>query len=113
MEAGRSEAPMRKFMSHYVREKDVALFIELAKEQSGEHRRRFHARALRPTSCRAESRISDRHDFVSPIPDCRHGGGFNHHLGRHVAVTACVISTPLKLLLFLMVDGWHLLISSL
>jgi len=28
----RAEGPMRQFMSHYVREKDVALFIELAKE---------------------------------------------------------------------------------
>ena len=28
----RGEVPMRKFMSHYVREKDVAMFVDLAKE---------------------------------------------------------------------------------
>ncbi len=33
MEAlNRGEGPLRKFMIHYVREKDVALFVDLAKE---------------------------------------------------------------------------------
>ena len=43
----RGEIPMRKFMSHYVREKDVALFVELAKEPRPEiARRSLHARSV-------------------------------------------------------------------
>ncbi len=71
IEAG--AGPMRSFMLKYAREKDLALFLELAKEP----------RPARPDA------VSMR--VVPPV----------------------VISTPLKILLFVMVDGWNLLVGSL
>ena len=86
----RGEIPMRKFMAHYVRDKDVALFVELAKEpRSALPERPVDARAsARVHSVGTQGRISDRHSFVSAVPDCRYGRRFHHHLRRHAAVAS-------------------------
>jgi len=42
----RAGAPMRQFMSHYVREKDAALFLEMAKEPRPRTSTIFRSRAV-------------------------------------------------------------------
>src|SRR5262249_50595676 len=44
----RASDPMKKFMSHYVREKDVALFVELAKEPRPHNADDLSLRVLAP-----------------------------------------------------------------
>jgi flagellar biosynthetic protein FliP len=112
---GRAEVPMRHFMAHYVREQDAALFIELAKEPRPASVDDLSMRVLLPAYILSELKAGFEIGTVLFLP----------FLIVDMAVAAIttsvgmfqlppvVISTPLKLLLFLMVDGWHLLIGSL
>ena len=112
---GRAEVPMRDFMAHYVREQDAALFIELAKEPRPASVDDLSMRVLLPAYILSELKAGFQIGTVLFLP----------FLIVDMAVAAIttsvgmfqlppvVISTPLKLLLFLMVDGWHLLIGSL
>jgi flagellar biosynthetic protein FliP len=111
----RAEVPMRHFMAHYVREQDAALFIELAKEPRPASVDDLSMRVLLPAYILSELKAGFEIGTVLFLP----------FLIVDMAVAAIttsvgmfqlppvVISTPLKLLLFLMVDGWHLLIGSL
>jgi len=116
MEAlGRSEAPMRKFMSHYVREKDVALFIELAKEPQPASADDVSMRVLLPAYILSELKAGFQIGTILFLPFLIVDmvvASITTSVGM-LQLPPVVISTPLKLLLFLMVDGWHLLISSL
>ena len=116
MEAlGRSEAPMRKFMSHYVREKDVALFIELAKEPKPASIDDVSMRVLLPAYILSELKAGFQIGTILFLPFLIVDmvvASITTSVGM-LQLPPVVISTPLKLLLFLMVDGWHLLISSL
>ena len=116
MEAlSRSEAPMRKFMSHYVREKDVALFIELAKEPQPASVDDVSMRVLLPAYILSELKAGFQIGTILFLPFLIVDmvvASITTSVGM-LQLPPVVISTPLKLLLFLMVDGWHLLISSL
>lgn len=116
MEAlGRSEAPMRKFMSHYVREKDVALFVELAKEPQPASADDVSMRVLVPAYILSELKAGFQIGTILFLPFLIVDmvvASITTSVGM-LQLPPVVISTPLKLLLFLMVDGWHLLISSL
>jgi flagellar biosynthesis protein FliP len=116
MEAlGRGEAPMRKFMAHYVREKDVALFIELAKEPRPHTVDDLSMRVLLPAYILSELKAGFQIGTVLFLPFLIVDmvvASITTSVGM-LQLPPVIISTPLKLLLFLMVDGWHLLISSL
>jgi flagellar biosynthesis protein FliP len=112
---GRSEAPMRKFMSHYVREKDVALFVELAKEPRPASIDDVSMRVLLPAYILSELKAGFQIGTILFLPFLIVDmvvASITTSVGM-LQLPPVVISTPLKLLLFLMVDGWHLLISSL
>jgi flagellar biosynthetic protein FliP len=112
---GRGEAPMRKFMSHYVREKDVALFIELAKEPKPASIDDVSMRVLLPAYILSELKAGFQIGTILFLPFLIVDmvvASITTSVGM-LQLPPVVISTPLKLLLFLMVDGWHLLISSL
>jgi len=116
MEAlNRSEVPMRKFMSHYVREKDVALFIELSKEPRPASVDDVSMRVLLPAYILSELKAGFQIGTILFLPFLIVDmvvASITTSVGM-LQLPPVVISTPLKLLLFLMVDGWHLLISSL
>jgi flagellar biosynthesis protein FliP len=116
MEAlGRGEVPMRKFMSHYVRERDVALFIELAKEPRPNSPDDLSMRVLLPAYILSELKAGFQIGTVLFLPFLIVDmvvASITTSVGM-LQLPPVVISTPLKLLLFLMVDGWHLLVSSL
>jgi flagellar biosynthetic protein FliP len=111
----RGEGPMRKFMSHYVREKDVALFIELAKEPRPSTPDDISMRVLLPAYILSELKAGFQIGTVLFLPFLIVDmvvASITTSVGM-LQLPPVVISTPLKLLLFLMVDGWHLLIGSL
>lgn len=116
MEAlNRGGGPLRKFMIHYVREKDVALFIELAKEPRPSSPDELSMRVLLPAYILSELKAGFQIGTVLFLPFLIVDmvvASITTSVGM-LQLPPVVISTPLKLLLFLMVDGWHLLISSL
>jgi flagellar biosynthetic protein FliP len=112
---GRAEDPMRHFMAHYVREKDVALFIDLAKEPRPASMDDVSMRVLLPAYILSELKAGFQIGTVLFLPFLIVDmvvASITTSVGM-LQLPPVVISTPLKLLLFLMVDGWHLLISSL
>jgi flagellar biosynthetic protein FliP len=111
----RSEAPLRKFMSHYVRDKDVALFIELAKEPAPKSLDDVSMRVLFPAYILSELKAGFQIGTVLFLPFLIVDmvvASITTSVGM-LQLPPVIISTPLKLLLFLMVDGWHLLVGSL
>lgn len=111
----RGEAPLRKFMMHYVREKDVALFIDLAKEPHPATPDDLSMRVLLPAYILSELKAGFQIGTVLFLPFLIVDmvvASITTSIGM-LQLPPVVISTPLKLLLFLMVDGWHLLIGSL
>jgi len=112
---GRAEDPMRHFMAHYVREKDVALFVELAKEPHPATMNDVSMRVLLPAYILSELKAGFQIGTVLFLPFLIVDivvASITTSVGM-MQLPPVVISTPLKLLLFLMVDGWHLLIGSL
>lgn len=111
----RGEGPMRDFMSHYVREKDAALFLEIAKEPRPRTIGDLSMRVLLPAYIVSELKAGFQIGAVLFLPFLVVDmvvASITTSVGM-MQLPPVVISTPLKLLLFLMVDGWHLLISSL
>jgi flagellar biosynthetic protein FliP len=111
----RASGPMRNFMLKYSREKDLALFLELAKEPKPGRREDIPMRVVVPAYLISELKSGFQIGAALYLP----------FLVVDMAVAAIttsvgmlqlppvVISTPLKILLFVMVDGWNLLVGSL
>jgi flagellar biosynthetic protein FliP len=111
----RAEIPLRQFMSHYVREKDLSLFIDLAKEPRPSSMDDVSFRVLLPAYILSELKTGFQIGTVLFLPFLIVDmvvASITTSVGM-LQLPPVVISTPLKLLLFLMVDGWHLLIGSL
>jgi len=107
--------PMRAFMLHYVRDKDVELFLELAKEPRPHKSEDLSFRVILPSYILSELKAGFQIGTVLFLPFLVVDmvvASITTSVGM-MQLPPVVISTPLKLLLFLMVDGWHLLIGSL
>lgn len=108
-------APIHEFMSHYVREKDAALFLEMAKEPRPKSVNDLSFRVLLPAYILSELKSGFQIGAVLFLPFLVVDmvvASITTSVGM-MQLPPVVISTPLKLLLFLMVDGWHLLIGAL
>lgn len=111
----RGTSPVRQFMLHYVREKDVALFVELAKEPRPKSPNDLSLRVLAPAYMLSELKTGFQIGAVLFLPFLAIDmivASISTSVGM-LQLPPVVISTPLKLLLFVMVDGWNLLIGSL
>ncbi len=111
----RGAAPMRQFMAHFVREKDIALFLEMAKEPRPANISDVSFRILLPAYILSELKAGFQIGAVLFLPFLIVDmvvASITTSVGM-MQLPPVVISTPLKLLLFLMVDGWHLLIGAL
>lgn len=109
------EQPLRKFMTHYVRDKDVALFVDIAKEPRPSSTDQLSMHILLPAYILSELKAGFQIGTVLFLPFLIVDmvvASITTSVGM-LQLPPVVISTPLKLLLFLMVDGWHLLIGSL
>ncbi len=107
--------PLRQFMLRYTREKDLALFMNIAKVQKPRTPQDLPMRIVIPSYMISELKTAFQIGFVLFIP----------FLVIDMVVAAVllsmgmmqlppvVISTPFKILLFVMVDGWNLVIGSL
>jgi flagellar biosynthetic protein FliP len=111
----RGSVPIHNFMSHYVREKDAALFLDIAKEPRPATSADLSFRVLLPAYILSELKAGFQIGAVLFLPFLVVDmvvASITTSVGM-MQLPPVVISTPLKLLLFLMVDGWHLLIGAL
>ncbi len=111
----RGAIPVRKFMLHFVREKDVALFVELSKEPRPKNEDDLSLRVVAPAYILSELRMGFQIGTVLFLPFLVIDmvvASISTSVGM-LQLPPVVISTPLKLLLFVMVDGWNLVIGAL
>lgn len=110
-----ASGPMKQFMSHYVREKDVALFVELSKEPRPHDVNDLSMRVLAPAYILSELKAGFQIGAVLFLPFLVIDmvvASITTSVGM-LQLPPVVISTPLKIMLFVMVDGWNLLVGSL
>ena len=113
VEAG--SAPLKHFMLRYVREKDAALFVELRNTPRPHRPEDLPMRVVAPAYLLSELKAGFQIGAVLFLPFLVVDlvvAAITTSVGM-LQLPPVVISTPLKILLFVMVDGWNLLIGSL
>lgn len=111
----RGAVPVEDFMLHYTREKDLALFVEAAKLPRPANAQELPMRVVVPAYILSELRAGFQIGAALFLPFVVIDllvASITTSIGM-MQLPPVVISTPLKIFLFVMVDGWHLLISSL
>ena len=111
----RSIVPMRHFMLKYAREKDLALFVELAHEPRPARPEDLGMRIVAPAYLLSELQAGFRIGAALFLPFLVVDlvtAAITTSVGM-MQLPPVIISTPLKILLFVVVDGWNLLIGSL
>lgn len=111
----RGSEPLRHFMAHYVREKDAALFLDIAQVPRPRTLDDIPMRVMMPAYIVSELRAGFQIGAVLFLPFLVVDivvASITNAVGM-MQLPPVVISTPLKLMLFLMVDGWHLLVGAL
>lgn len=111
----RAIVPVRRFMLKFAREKDLALFVELAHEPRPARPDDLDMRIVAPayllSELQAGFRIGAALFFPFLVIDLV-TAAVTTSIGM-MQLPPVIISTPLKILLFVVVDGWNLLVGSL
>ncbi len=107
--------PPKHFMLHYAREKDLALFASATMEKRPANRDDLPLRVVVPAYMLSELKAGFQIGAVLFLPFLLVDlvvASITTAIGM-LQLPPVVISTPLKILLFVMVDGWNLLAGSL
>jgi flagellar biosynthetic protein FliP len=107
--------PLRQFMLRYTREKDLALFMNIAKLPKPRNVQDIPMRVVIPSYMISELKTAFQIGFVLFIPFLVIDmvvAAVLLSLGM-MQLPPVVISTPFKILLFVLVDGWNLVMGSL
>lgn len=110
-----AEKPIRDFMLVNTREKDLALFIKVAKAEKPENRESVHLLHLIPAFVISELKTAFIIGFVIYVPFLIIDmvvASVLLAMGM-MMLPPVMISLPFKLMLFVLVDGWHLMAGSL
>jgi flagellar biosynthetic protein FliP len=111
----RAIKPIREFMFRQVREEDLALFVSLANMPKPNNRDDIPTFILIPAFAISELRIAFQIGFLIYIPFLMIDliiASILMSMGM-IMLPPIMISIPFKVLLFILVDGWYLLIQSL
>lgn len=111
----RGSSPMRDFMLKYARQKDLSLFVDLAKEPRPARPSDLSMRIVVPAYILSELKAGFQIGAVLFLPFLVIDlvvAAVTTSMGM-LQLPPVVISTPLKILLFVMVDGWNLVVGSL
>jgi flagellar biosynthetic protein FliP len=111
----RAEGPMREFMFSQTREQDLELFLSLSKETKPENRDGVPTYVLIPAFVISELKTAFQIGFMIYLPFLVLDmvvASVLMAMGM-MMLPPVVISLPFKLLLFVLVDGWELVIGSL
>jgi len=107
--------PVRQFMLKFAREKDLALFVELGKEPRPHRPEDLPMRVVIPAYILSELKAGFQIGMVLFLPFLVIDlvvASVTTSVGM-LQLPPVMISTPLKILLFVMVDGWNLVVGSL
>ena len=107
--------PLRHFMLKFAREKDLALFLEMAKEPRPARPDDVPMRVVVPAYILSELKTGFQIGAALFLPFLVIDlvvAAVTTSIGM-LQLPPVVISTPLKIMLFVMVDGWNLLVGSL
>jgi len=108
-------APLREFMFYHTREKDLALFVNMAGLEAPQTKDDVPLYVLVPSFVISELKTAFQMGFILFIPFLI--------IDMVVASTLMsmgmfmlppvIVSLPFKIMLFILVDGWHLVVKSL
>jgi flagellar biosynthetic protein FliP len=107
--------PMREFMMRQTREEDLALFVKMTNAEKPQSRDDVPLHALIPAYAISELRIGFQIGFMLFIPFLVIDMVISSILLSMgmMMLPPVLISLPFKILLFILVDGWHLVVRSL
>ncbi|ATX78572.1 flagellar biosynthetic protein FliP [Mariprofundus aestuarium] len=111
----KAKAPLRSFMLAQTREEDLILFLEAAKVESPDSPEATPMHALIPAFVISELRTAFQIGFLIYIPFVVLDlvvASVLMSMGM-MMLPPVMISLPLKIILFVLVDGWHLITASL
>lgn len=107
--------PLRGFMLKYTREKDLALFLSIAKQERPKTRDDVPTTVLIPAFMISELKTAFQIGFVLFLPFLVIDmvvATVLLSMGM-MQLPPVMVSIPFKILLFIMVDGWNLVVGSL
>lgn len=107
--------PMKKFMFNHTREKDLLLFMEYTKTEKPETFEDIPITVLVPAYAISELRTAFQMGFMIFIPFLIIDMVVSSTLMAMgmMMLPPIMISLPFKILLFVLVDGWYLIVRSL
>jgi flagellar biosynthetic protein FliP len=107
--------PVRKFMFKQTREKDLALFIHLAKVPKPKNIEEVSTTVLLPAFMISELKTAFQIGFLLYLPFLVIDMVVSSVLLSMgmMMLPPMMLSLPLKLLLFVLVDGWYLIVGSM
>ncbi|MGM0919697.1 MAG: flagellar type III secretion system pore protein FliP [Bacillota bacterium] len=107
--------PLKEFMSKHTRQKDLALFLEYAKLEKPDSVEDIPLTALVPAFAISEIKTAFQIGFMIFIPFLVIDmvvASILMSMGM-MMLPPVMISLPFKILLFVLVDGWYLVVKSL
>lgn len=111
----KGSAPLKKFMLRQTRETDLALFAKISNSGELQDRAEVPLKVLVPAYITSELKTAFQIGFLVFIPFLIIDmvvASVLMSMGM-MMVSPVIISLPFKIMLFVLVDGWHLLIGSL
>lgn len=113
--AEKASVPLKSFMLHQTRETDLALFVQISDSEEIESRDKVPLKILVPAYITSELKTAFQIGFIVFIPFLIIDLVVSSVLMAMgmMMLSPMIISLPFKLMLFVLVDGWHLIIGSL
>lgn len=112
---GSAEGPLREFMFRQTRENDLSLFVSLVGQEKPANRDEVPTRALIPAFMISELKTAFQIGLILFIPFLIIDmvvASILLSMGM-MMLPPIMISLPFKIMLFVMVDGWNLLVGSI
>jgi len=111
----KAEVPIRGFMLRQVREKDLSLFVDLTKMKRPKNQKDIPTHVLIPAFMISELRLAFQMGFLIFLPFLVIDivvGSVLMSMGM-MMLPPVMVSLPFKLILFVLSDGWYLIVGSL
>jgi flagellar biosynthesis protein FliP len=111
----RGEKPLKAFMLKQIRDPDLALFVKLARYDGARTAEELPLRIIVPSFITSELKTAFQIGFMIFIPFLIIDmvvASVLMSMGM-MMVSPVLVSLPFKLMLFVLADGWNLLVSSL
>lgn len=111
----KTEAPLKDFLVRHSREKDLALFLDITRSEFPKEPKDVPFYVAVPAFILSELNTAFQIGFLIALPFLVLDMVVSSVLTSMSMITLppVVISLPLKLMLFVVVDGWHLIVGSL